>query len=65
MKERLKTVSFHKEEYKSIFPCHVTLSDTAFMLLIKAGVMNDTLNKNWPLDYNSKEKPFTRPNHAT
>ncbi|MCJ1341631.1 hypothetical protein MMC09_006927, partial [Bachmanniomyces sp. S44760] len=28
-------------------------------------VVNDTLNKNWPLNYNSKGKPFTRPDHAT
>ena len=46
MKERLKIASFHKEEYKSIFPHCVTLSDTAFTLLIEAGVVNNTLNKN-------------------
>ncbi|MCJ1335076.1 hypothetical protein MMC09_000342 [Bachmanniomyces sp. S44760] len=47
-----------------IFPRWVTLSDTAFSLLIEAGIVNDTLNKNWPLDYNSEGRAFTRPNHA-
>ena len=64
MEGRLKTAGFHKGEYKTIFPRCVTLSDAAFTLLIEAGVVNDTLNKNWPLDYNSEGKPFTRPNRA-
>ena len=64
MKEgNLKIVSFHNRKYKLIFPHHITLSDMAFALLIKAGVVNDTLNKNWPLNYNLKGKPFTKPNH--
>ena len=46
MKERLKMISFHKDEYKTIFSHHVTLSDTVFTLLIKADVVNNTLNKN-------------------
>ena len=64
MKERLRTADFHKDEYKTIFPHHITLSDTAFALLIEVSVVNDTLNKNWPLDYNSEGKPFTRSNHT-
>ena len=64
MEGRLRTAGFHKDEYKTIFPRHVTLSNAVFTLLIEAGVVNDTLNKNWPLDYNSKGKPFTRPDHA-
>ena len=59
----LKIVSFHNSEYKLIFPHCVTLSNVAFALLIKAGVVNNTLNKNWPLDYNSEGKPFTKPNY--
>ena len=42
----LKTVSFHNREYKLIFPHCVTLFNVAFALLIKAGVVNNTLNKN-------------------
>ena len=64
MEGRLKTAGFHKGEYKLIFPHCVTLSDAAFTLLIEAGVVNNTLNKNWPLDYNSEGKPFIRPDHA-
>ena len=47
-----------------IFPHWVTLSDTTFALLIKADIVNNTLNKNWPLDYNSEGWAFTRPNHT-
>ncbi|MCJ1338354.1 hypothetical protein MMC09_003641 [Bachmanniomyces sp. S44760] len=61
---RLRTAGFHKGEYKTVFPRCVTLSDAAFALLIEAGVVNNTLNKNWLLDYNSEGKPFIRPNHA-
>ena len=64
LNRNLKTASFHKGEYKMIFPRWVTLSDTAFSLLIEAGIVNDTLNKNWPLDYNSEGWAFTRPNHT-
>ena len=64
MKGRLETADFHKDEYKTIFPHYVTLSDIAFALLIEASVMNNTLNKNWLLNYNSKDKPFTKPNYT-
>ena len=64
LNENLKTAGFHKGEYKTIFPHWVTLLDTAFALLIKADITNNTLNKNWPLDYNLEGWAFTRPNHT-
>ena len=65
MKERLRTADFYKGKYKTIFPHYVTLFNTVFALLIEAGVVNNTLNKNWLLNYNFKGKLFTKPNHTT
>ena len=57
----MKTLGFHTGLHKTIFPRWVTLSNTAFALLIEGAILNDTLFRLWLLDFNSEGKTLTRP----